>query len=72
MIEAATRIMEPGARTAALREIGARKHELVLGGLTTYQPLVTMAWNGDKVSYTPWPYPGYWRNFQEIGLKPAD
>lgn len=72
MIEDAAKIMEPEARTAALREIGARKHELVLGGLTTYQPLVTMAWNDAKVSYTPWPYPGFWRNFQEIGLKSAD
>ncbi|MEZ5714925.1 MAG: ABC transporter substrate-binding protein [Paracoccaceae bacterium] len=69
MIEEATRIMDPDARAAALRAIAARKHEMVLGGLTTYLPLVTMAWNGDKVDYTPWPYPGFWRNFQEIGLK---
>lgn len=72
MIEEASAIMEPEARAAKLREIAARKHELVLGGLTTYQPLVTMAWHGDKVSYQPWPYPGYWRNFQEIGLKAAE
>lgn len=72
MIEEAAKIMEPEARAAALREIGARKHELVLGGLTTYQPLVTMAWNDDKVSYTPWPYPGFWRNFQQVGLKSDD
>lgn len=69
MIEEATATMNPEARNAKLREIAKRKHELVLGGLTTYEPLVTMAWRDDKVSYTPWPYPGFWRNFQEIGLK---
>ena len=23
----------------------------------------------DKVSFTPWPQPGFYRNFQEIGLR---
>lgn len=72
MIEEANGTMDPDARAELLREIGRRKHELVLGGLTTYEPLVTMAWNGDKVSYKPWPFPGFWRNFQEIGLKSTE
>jgi len=41
----------------------------VLGGLTTYRPLVTLAWRTGKVNFVPWPSPGFWRNFQEIGLK---
>ena len=69
MIEDASGEMNQEKRVAKLKEIAKRKHELVLGGLTTYQPLVTMAWNDTKVDYTPWPYPGFWRNFQEIGLK---
>lgn len=72
MLEEANLTMDPVARAEKLSEIAKRKHELVLGGLTTYEPLVTMAWQGDKVSYTPWPFPGFWRNFQEIGLKSAE
>ncbi len=69
MVEAVNTIMDPDEREAALQEIARKKHELVLGGLTTYRPLVTFAWRADKVAYTPWPHPGFWRNFQEIGLK---
>ncbi|SDX98364.1 peptide/nickel transport system substrate-binding protein [Albimonas donghaensis] len=68
-IEESNTIMDPVAREAKLREIGKIKHEQVLGGITTYRPLVTFAWREDKVDYTPWPWPGFWRNFQEIGLK---
>ena len=35
---------------------------------TPDRPLVTFAWR-DKVEYTPWPAPGAWRSFQQIGLK---
>ncbi|MFV0474041.1 MAG: ABC transporter substrate-binding protein [Pikeienuella sp.] len=69
MIEEANEMMDPAARNEALKAIGRRKHEMVLGGLTTYMPLVTFAWRADKVDFTPWPHPGYWRNFQEIGVK---
>jgi peptide/nickel transport system substrate-binding protein len=68
-IEEANRIMDPEKRTQKLQEIARKKQELVLGGIPTYRPLVTFAWNEDKVEYTPWPWPGFWRNFQEIGLK---
>ncbi len=69
MIEQANTLMDPKEREAALKEIARKKHELMLGGLPTYRPLVTFAWDDDKVEFTPWPYPGFWRNFQEIGLK---
>jgi peptide/nickel transport system substrate-binding protein len=61
--------MDPEKREALLKRIARIKHERVLGGLPTYRPLVTFAWRGDRVSYRPWPA-GFWRNFQEIGLKP--
>jgi peptide/nickel transport system substrate-binding protein len=68
MVEEAKRTMDPAKREAVLQRIGKLKHERVLGGLPTYRPLVTIAWR-DKVDYTPWPWPGFWRNLQQIGLK---
>jgi peptide/nickel transport system substrate-binding protein len=62
--------MDPVKREALLREIARIKHDQVLGGLPTYRPMVTIAWRNTKVTFTPWPSPGFWRNFQEIGLKP--
>jgi peptide/nickel transport system substrate-binding protein len=69
LLEEQRRIMDPEKREALLKRIARIKHERVLGGLPTYRPLVTFAWRGDRVSYRPWPA-GFWRNFQEIGLKP--
>ena len=69
LVEQQRRILDPAARTAVLKQIARKKHDEVLGGLTTYRPLVTLAWRTDKVSFTPWPAPGFWRNFQEIGVK---
>ncbi|WP_420392313.1 ABC transporter substrate-binding protein [Acuticoccus sp.] len=69
MIEETNTIMDPAEREERLKEIAGKKHELVLGGISTYRPLVTFAWREDKIDYTPWPWPGFWRNFQEIGLK---
>ncbi len=69
MVEEQRRIVDPARRVAPLQKIARRKHDEVLGGLTTYRPLVTLAWRTDKVSFTPWPWPGYYRNFQTIGLK---
>ena len=69
MVEEQRRTMDPEKRAELLRQIAKRKRDQVLGGLTTYRPLVTIAWRTDKVSFTPWPWPGYYRNFQEIGLK---
>ncbi len=68
LIEDAKRTMDVGKREALLEQIAKLKHERVAGGLTTYRPLVTFAWR-DKVEYTPWPAPGAWRSFQQIGLK---
>jgi peptide/nickel transport system substrate-binding protein len=36
--------------------------------MTTYRPVITLAWR-DKVEFRPWPFPGAWREFQEISLK---
>ena len=69
LVEQQRRILDPAARVAVLKQIARKKHDEVLGGLTTYRPLVTLAWRTDKVSFTPWPAPGFWRNFQEIGVK---
>ena len=62
---------DPAKRTALLHEIARKKHEEVLGGLTTYRPLVTLAWRTDKVAFTPWPWPGAWHDFQQISIKSA-
>jgi peptide/nickel transport system substrate-binding protein len=69
MLDEAAGLMDPEARAAKLREIAQLKHERVTGGLTTYRPLVNFAWNAEKVTFTPWPWPGYWRSLQELGLK---
>ena len=68
LIEEAKRTMDAGKREELLNRIGKIKHEKVLGGLPTYRPLVTLAWR-DKVEFTPWPWPGFWRSLQQIGLK---
>jgi len=69
LVEEQRRIMDPEERAALLRKIARIKRDRVLGGFTTYRPLVTLAWRTDKVSFTPWPWPGYYRNFQEIGVR---
>src|SRR5690606_8729041 len=68
MVEEARRTMDVEKREEMLKAIARIKHEKVLGGLPTYRPLVTFAWR-DKVDYTPWPWPGFWRSLQQIGLK---
>ena len=45
-------------------------HDEVLGGLTTYRPLVTLAWHTDDVGFVPSPWPGAWHDFQQISVKP--
>jgi len=68
MVEELKTVMEPQKREELARKIAAYKQEKVLGGLPTYRPMVTIAWR-DKVNFTGWPSPGYYRGFQEIGLK---
>ena len=69
LVEQQRRILDPVERTALLQKIARKKHDEVLGGLSTYRPLVTLAWRTDKVAFKPWPAPGFWRSFQEISLK---
>ncbi|MBM3554441.1 MAG: ABC transporter substrate-binding protein [Alphaproteobacteria bacterium] len=69
MVEELKRTMEPTKRVALIQEIARYKNENVLGGLTTYRPKVTFAWREDKVEFNPWPYPGYYRGFQDVALK---
>ncbi|MBI3375474.1 MAG: ABC transporter substrate-binding protein [Betaproteobacteria bacterium] len=69
MVEELKKAMDPAKREELIRKIARNKQEKVLGGLSTYRPMVTLAWRSTKVEFTPWPYPGYWRGFQEVGLK---
>ncbi len=68
MVEQLQYTMKPEERIALIRKIGKYKYENLLAGIPTYEPLLTFAWH-DNVKFEPWPYPGYWRNFQEIGFK---
>ncbi len=68
MVIAASRLMDPKERDAALRELARYKHENVLGGIPAYRPLVTLAWRSDRINFTPWPM-GSYRALQEIELK---
>ena len=69
MVEELKRAMDPAKREELIRKIARDKQEKVLGGLSTYRPMVTLAWRSPKVEFTPWPYPGYCRGFQEISVK---
>ena len=68
MIRESITLMDPEARTAKLQAIARLKNERVLGGLTTYRPLVTFAWKSDKMDFTPTPV-GFWRSLQGVQLK---
>lgn len=69
MVKEQATIMDPADRIPLLKRIGKKKYEEVAGGITTYVPLVTFAWREDKVDYKPWPWMGFWRKLQEIGIK---
>ena len=68
MVEQLKNTMIPEKRVELIKQIARYKRDNVLGGWTTYRPIITLAWR-DKVEFKPWAYPGYWRGFQEIGLK---
>jgi peptide/nickel transport system substrate-binding protein len=68
MVEQLKGTMEPDKREELIKQIAQYKHDNVLGGITTYRPVITLAWR-DKVDFKPWPFPGAWRGFQEISLK---
>ena len=69
LVETLKTTMDPVKRDALAKDIARYKNDNVLGGLTTYRPMITLAWRADKVEFKPWAYPGYWRGFQEISLK---
>ena len=69
MVEQQNEILDPVAREALLKKIAREKQETVAGGIATYRPKITFAWRTDKVSYTPWPWPGFWHELQQIGVK---
>jgi peptide/nickel transport system substrate-binding protein len=69
LLDEQRRTLDPVRRAALLQQIARIKHDKLLGVLSTYRPLVTFAWRTDKVSFTPWPWPGYYRSFQEIGIR---
>jgi peptide/nickel transport system substrate-binding protein len=62
-------IMDLEKRDAMIKKIARIKHERVAGGLPTYRPIVTLAWREAKVTFNPWPSPGFWRSLQEIGVE---
>lgn len=66
MVEKLKQTMDADKRVDIIRQVARYKHDNVLGGLATYRPVITLAWR-DTVAFTPWPLPGYWRQFQEIG-----
>ncbi len=68
MLRELKRTMDLGERDALIKKIARIKHERVAGGLPTYRPVATFAWR-EKVTFRPWPSPGFWRGLQEIGLK---
>ena len=68
LIRELKRTMDLKERDALAKKIARIKHERLAGGLPTYRPVVTLAWR-DKVTFNPWPSPGFWRGMQEIGLK---
>ena len=61
-------IMDPAKRDSMARRIARYKNENVLGGMTTYQPMITLAWRADKVDFKAWPG-GAWRVFQDVAVK---
>lgn len=68
MIEEQKREMDPEKRIVMIRKIAEIKHDQVLAGITTYRPLITLAWR-DNVHFVPWAMPSYWRGMQEIGFR---
>ncbi len=68
MVEELKNTMDPEKRDALAREIAKYKRDNVLGGLSTYRPIITFAWK-DNVNFTPWPAPGNWRAFQQVSFK---
>ncbi|MEM7187972.1 MAG: ABC transporter substrate-binding protein [Pseudomonadota bacterium] len=69
LIEEQASVMDPAERIPLVKKLGKIKYEQVAGGITTYVPLVTFAWREAKVDYNPWPWAGFWRKLQEIGIK---
>ncbi|MDA9504419.1 glutathione ABC transporter substrate-binding protein [Bradyrhizobium sp. CCBAU 11386] len=67
MIDELKLTMNPEKRVELIKQIARYKHENVLGGVTTYRPVNTFAWH-DNVEFRPWPFPGSWRQFQEVGF----
>ncbi|EHR01081.1 ABC-type dipeptide transport system, periplasmic component [Bradyrhizobium sp. WSM471] len=68
MIEDLKNTMIPENRAELIKQIARYKHANVLGGVTTYRPIVTFAWR-DNIAFRPWPWPGQWRAFQEVSFK---
>jgi peptide/nickel transport system substrate-binding protein len=67
MVERLKGVMDPEQRVELIKQIAQYAHDNVLGGVTTYRPVITFAWR-DKVDFKPWPSAN-WRNFQEVSLK---
>jgi peptide/nickel transport system substrate-binding protein len=55
-------IMDLGKRDAMITKVARITHERVAGGLPTPRPIATLAWREAKVTFNPWPPPGFWRS----------
>lgn len=55
-------IMDLGKRDAMITKVARITHERVAGGLPTPRPIATLAWREVKVTFNPWPPPGFWRS----------
>ncbi|WP_084805301.1 ABC transporter substrate-binding protein [Bradyrhizobium sp. NAS80.1] len=66
LVEKLKATMDPEQRVGLIKEAAQYAHDHVLGGVTTYRPVITIAWR-DKIDFKPWPAAN-WRNFQQIGL----
>ncbi|WFU71246.1 ABC transporter substrate-binding protein [Bradyrhizobium sp. CB2312] len=66
MVEELKNTMNPEKRVELIKQIARYKHENVLGGVTTYRPVITLAWR-DNIDFRPWPS-GSWRAFQEVSF----
>lgn len=69
MLQRQNKIMDSDKRRDLLREIARYKYDNLLGGLTTYVPLKTFAWRGDKLEFRSWPWPGNWHEMLELKAK---
>ncbi|WFU71264.1 ABC transporter substrate-binding protein [Bradyrhizobium sp. CB2312] len=66
MVEELKNTMNPEKRVELIKQVARYKHDNVLGGVTTYRPVITFAWR-DNVEFRPWPSAS-WHVFQQVSF----